>query len=68
LPDRGHLIRGLALALLAAVFGHLARLTAQRSFWLWPAAAFVAVIGVLAAWAALIHLTGGERFDDHRLL
>ncbi len=25
----------------------------------------LAVVSVLAAWASAIHLTGGEKFDDH---
>jgi hypothetical protein len=29
------------------------------------AAPALAVAGFLLAWAAAIHLTGGQRFDDH---
>jgi hypothetical protein len=30
-----------------------------------PVAGVLGVGGVLAAWAAAIHVTGGELFDDH---
>jgi hypothetical protein len=30
-----------------------------------PLALPLAVIAVLGAWASAIHLTGGEKFDDH---
>jgi hypothetical protein len=30
-----------------------------------PVALVLGAGGLLAAWAAAIHLTGGEKFDDH---
>ncbi|GBD24645.1 hypothetical protein HRbin29_02327 [bacterium HR29] len=58
--------RGLGLLLLAAVFAALAWFGLRTfSWWFVPAAAVSGVAAVLALWAALIHLTGGEEFDDH---
>jgi len=34
-------------------------------WWFVPGAAVCAGAALLALWAALIHLTGGEEFDDH---
>lgn len=66
LPDRSMVVRGLGLGALA-VAGFAGAVTAgQRAGWL--AAPVVALFGFgggLAAWAALVHLTGGEKFDDH---
>lgn len=65
-PDRGGFVRGLALAALAAgaTLGALA--TVQRLGWLAsPLAAVFGGAALLSAWAAAIHITGGEKFDDH---
>ena len=59
--------RGLALGAAAlACFAAEAQL--QRKSALIAAAALpvLASVGALFAWAAAIHLTGGERFDDHK--
>ena len=65
-PEWPLLSRGLALA--AVGLGAFAGwATLARRGWL-PAlvtAPALAAVGVLAAWAAVIHLTGGEKFDDH---
>ena len=66
LPDRSMLVRGIGLAALAMA-GFAAAVTAgQRAGWLAaPVVALFAGAGGLAAWAAAVHLTGGEKFDDH---
>ena len=60
------LSRGLALAvvgLVAAIVGvEAARRGLVTGLLLAPV---MAVVAVLFAWAAAVHLTGGERFDDH---
>lgn len=66
IPERPMLVRGLGLALLAAGGLWGAMLLARNGPWLVkPLALLPGVIGVLAGWAAAIHLTGGEKFDDH---
>lgn len=59
-------VRGLGLLLisLAAVAGLVAG--GRRSAWLLAALTpGLGAVALLAAWAAAIHLTGGEKFDDH---
>lgn len=56
--------RGAALGGLAAVLGAGAVKLAKASVLLAPGAALLGLGAVLAGWAALVHLTGGERFDD----
>ena len=66
LPDTGMFVRGLGLTVLgaAAFFGMTA--SVQKLGWFaTPLAALLGVGGVLATWAAAIHVTGGEKFDDH---
>ena len=66
IPDPGGFVRGLAL--LALGIGGFAGGVAsvQKAGWLaTPLAAVLGACGVLATWAAAIHITGGERFDDH---
>ena len=66
IPERPMLVRGVALlaiavAALASLFG-----ATQKTRWFGVLLAPPLVLtAVLAAWAAAIHLTGGERFDDH---
>lgn len=66
LPERAMLARGLGM-LGASGALLLGGITLGR--WNWVAgllaAPVVAVAGGLFAWAAAIHLTGGEKFDDH---
>ena len=65
-PERPMLVRGLALLAIAfaAVFGLLG--AAHKAAWLGVLLAPPLVLtAALATWAAAIHLTGGERFDDH---
>jgi len=57
---RGLGLAGLAIALLWAAISSL-RLT----WFLAPVSAVFGIGAVLSAWASAIHLTGGERFDDH---
>lgn len=66
-PDAGSVARGAGLAGLAAVAAMGAVVSVQRFGWLLaaPVAAILGFAGVLAAWAAAIHVTGGEKFDDH---
>jgi hypothetical protein len=66
LPDRALLVRGVALVGLA-VGGFAGAVTiAQRAGWVAaPAVALLSGAGLLALWAGAIHLTGGEKFDDH---
>jgi len=65
LPETPLLIRGLGLAALAAALGVKADLAHRASWLLTPLAAVLGAGGFLAAWAAAIELTGGEKFDDH---
>lgn len=64
-PERPMLVRGLGLAALAGGLLWAGLNTAGKSWLLAPAALALAGSGFLSAWAAVIHLTGGERFDDH---
>lgn len=60
-------LRGAGLAALTAVFVSFAAAAMRKFGWIATPAAVLAGGGaVLSAWAALIHLTGGEKFDDHR--
>ncbi len=62
---RGPLLwRGAALGGLAAGLGAGAVKLLKVSTLLAPGAAVLGLGAVLAGWAALVHLTGGERFDD----
>jgi hypothetical protein len=67
-PAFGSIVRGVIMTA-GAIAAALAGARAARSGVPWVAAtpAF-AVSAVLLAWAGLIHLVGGERFDDHRLV
>lgn len=66
IPEFPMLWRGLALAGVAAGALTGAVLAARHSPLLaFSAAPLASVAGVLAAWAAAIHLTGGEKFDDN---
>jgi len=66
LPDAGMFVRGLGLAVLAAAAFVGVRASVQKLGWFGtPLAAVLAGAGVLATWAAAIHVTGGEKFDDH---
>ena len=64
-PERPMLVRGLGLAALAATLLWTGLNTAGKSWLLAPAGLLLAAGGLLSAWAAAVHLTGGERFDDH---
>lgn len=67
-PPPDQVGRGIALGALAVGAGWLA-LAAARTHWLLaPVTLVFAAAGVLSAWAAAIHLTGGEKFDDHPLI
>jgi len=58
--------RGLGLLLLAGAFAAAAWWgMGAFGWWVVPGAAVCAGAALLALWAALIHLTGGEEFDDH---
>lgn len=66
MPESGTLVRGLGLGALAAGFGVAAVVSIQKLGVLAaPLAGLLGLGGALAAWAAAIHVTGGELFDDH---
>lgn len=66
IPEFPMLWRGLAFAGLAAGAVAGAVLAARQSVALAvPAVPLGGVIALFAAWAAAIHLTGGENFDDN---
>jgi hypothetical protein len=65
IPEWAMLWRGLALVGLAIAFVWAAATSLRASWLLTPVSLACAAGSVLAGWAALIHLTGGERFDDH---
>lgn len=58
--------RGLGLFVLAGIFGSLCWLGLLAfGWWFLPGAVLCGLGAILSAWAGLIHLTGGEEFDDH---
>jgi len=60
-------LRGAGLGALTAGFVGIAAVAMRKFGWFAAPAAVVAGAGaLLSGWAALIHLTGGEKFDDHR--
>jgi hypothetical protein len=66
LPERELLVRGLALLALAVGLCAAAIGAVRLLSWLLlPLSAVLTIAGALSAWAAAIHLTGGEKFDDH---
>ena len=66
MPDPGSVVRGAGLAAIAVAAFAGAVLTIQRLGCLAaPIAGALSAGGLLAGWAAAIHLTGGEKFDDH---
>lgn len=65
LPERGMVIRGAGFTAAAGALGWLALSGIQKSWLLAPVSAVLGLAGALAAWAAAVHLTGGEKFDDH---
>lgn len=64
-PERPMLVRGLGMAALAGGLLWAGWNTAGKTWLLAPAGLLLGAGGLLSAWAAAIHLTGGERFDDH---
>ncbi|GMV84567.1 MAG: hypothetical protein AMXMBFR80_04250 [Dehalococcoidia bacterium] len=65
IPEPAMLPRGIGLAVLAGGLFWAGWRAAAKSWALAPAAVALGIAGALSAWAAAIHLTGGERFDDH---
>ena len=66
IPEFAMLWRGLGLLTLAIGAFASAAAAARQSPWLAvPGVPVMALAGLLAGWAAAIHLTGGEQFDDH---
>jgi hypothetical protein len=66
MPDAAMLVRGLGLgAIAAAGFAGAVALVQKGGWLLSPVAVVLGGAGVLAGWAAAVHLTGGEKFDDH---
>ena len=67
IPDARVAMRGVGLGVVAAGLATVAAITVRKFGWF--ALPIVPVLGigaVFSAWAALIHITGGEKFDDHR--
>lgn len=63
----GVVVRGAGLGVLTAGLVSVAAIAVRKFGWIaTPAALIAGASAVLSAWAALIHLTGGEKFDDHR--
>jgi hypothetical protein len=73
-PDPRRLLPAPAMAARGAGLGAVAiglvfaATTVTRKFgWFGSPVALLSAVGaLLSAWGALIHLTGGEKFDDHR--
>lgn len=65
IPERPMLVRGVGLAALAGGLLWAGAGAGGKSWLLAPFALLLGVAGLLSAWAAAIHLTGGEKFDDH---
>lgn len=59
------LLRGLGLAAVTVASLWVAFEAVRKSLLLVPFGLAFAVVGSLAGWAAAIHLTGGEKHDDH---
>ena len=64
-PSMEMVVRGTALAGLAVAAGWGAVSAIRASLLFAPLSAVLGAAGLLAGWAAAIHLTGGEKFDDH---
>ena len=64
-PSVEMVVRGAALGGLAVAASWGALSAVRLSVFLAPVSAVLGIAGLLAAWAAAIHLTGGEKFDDH---
>ena len=64
IPEFALLWRGCALCLLAVAALWGAASAAKHVLTL-PVSVLLSIVAVLAAWAGAIHLTGGEKFDDH---
>lgn len=69
IPEFPLLWRGAAFAAVAVGALWAAVAVIQKGGWLLaPAGGLLSAAGALSAWAALIHLTGGEKFDDHPMV
>ncbi len=68
LPPMPLLTRGIALAAVSIACGWIAFAAAHRSLLLAPVSLALALGGLLSAWAAAVHLTGGVKHDDHPFL
>lgn len=66
IPEWPLLWRGLAFLGLSVGTVALAVASLQKGGWLAsPVSGLLGLVSGLSAWAAAIHLTGGEKFDDH---
>ncbi len=66
LPEMPMLWRGAAFAGVALVALRMARLVGRGpAIVRLPGALMLGGVAILSIWAAAIHLTGGEKFDDH---
>ncbi len=65
-PDASLLVRGAGLAAIGVAGFAGAVAVVQKGGWLLaPVVAVLAGVGVLGSWGAVVHLSGGEKFDDH---
>lgn len=65
MPPFALLWRGIVLLMLAAVAFFGAEEAVRRNWLMLPVSSVLGITGVLAAWAGLIEVSGGEKFDDH---
>ncbi|MCC6959370.1 MAG: hypothetical protein IT301_05940 [Dehalococcoidia bacterium] len=65
LPSPEMAARGIGLGAVAVAAAWAAVSTLRASVLLAPLSAGLGLSGLLALWGAAIHLTGGEKFDDH---
>ena len=65
LPEFPMLWRGLAFLAASLLSFAGARRAARANLLLAPLALVLVLVGLLTGWAAAIHLSGGETFDDH---
>jgi hypothetical protein len=65
LPEPAMLFRGLGLGVLTAILGAVTVVGFKAGWWFAPAWLATGAGSLLSLWGAVIHLTGGEKFDDH---
>lgn len=63
-PEFALVWRGAALGLVAVLAAVAGARAMGAAWWVRPLVPVFGAVAVLSGWAALIHLTGGEEFDD----